>query len=1077
MPKRTLATALLMLIISATGFAQVVLDDTSIEEGQTLTLTADTEYLLDGFVYVEEGAVLNIEPGTVIKAMQNPTTGDNASALIISRGGKIYAKGTPYAPIIFTSEVDNLTFEDRGLWGGVIILGAATTNRGVEGQIEGVPSGETRAAYGGEDDNDNSGVFRYVSIRHGGSVLGTGDEINGLTMGAVGRRTEISHVEVFSNLDDGFEWFGGTVNTKYLVAAFCGDDGFDYDEGWRGLNQFWFGIQDVNTAGRVGEHDGGTIQESAPPFSTPYIANATYVGAGIQNAPQGDGSEAIVFRDNAGGKYLNSIITEYNASNGGFGVTVEDLENNEDSRARLENGDLVMSNNLWWEFGEGNTLEAISDQEFVRDHLAANNNQIVNPELRGVSRTDDGGLDPRPAASAAASGATVIDNAFFDAVGFYGAFDPNRPLWTNGWTALSDYGHTQGIIDLNDNSINAGETLTLESGNTYLLDGFTYVEEGATLIIEPGVVIKAKQQPTTADNSSALIISRGAQIFANGTAEYPIIFTSEVEDLGFEDRGLWGGVIILGAATTNRGAEGQIEGVPSGETRAAYGGDDDNDNSGVFRYVSIRHGGSVLGTGDEINGLTMGAVGAGTTIEYVEVYANLDDGFEWFGGTVNTRYLVAAFCGDDGFDYDEGWRGKNQFWFGIQDVNTAGRVGEHDGGTLQETAPPFSTPYILNATYIGAGIENTPQGDGSEAIVFRDNAGGTYMNGIITEYNANNGGKGITVEDLGDMEDSRSRLENGDLLIANNLWWQFGDGNDIDGVTDQDFVRDHLLANNNQIVNPYINAISRSNDGGLDPRPAAGGPAAAGAAAPPSGFFQNVPFYGAFDPNQPLWTNGWTALSDYNHTNDRYIGHVTRTDGGFETQIRMLNEGQKTAIVNIRPYAIDGSALTPVTASVAGGDVQSYSAADLFGGEEVSHFSFSAPAYVSVTAVYNAASGDVATAELPGADNLGLGWAFYSTNWDVVFDGLALVNHSGAEASVTFIQKDWAGNEIARAVAQVDAGAKLLQVFDALDGFVNFPGSVIEVHSSAPAAAVFLRGTRPGAATGFLYVTVPIPLD
>ena len=429
-----------------------------------------------------------------------------------------------------------------------------------------------------------------------------------------------------------------------------------------------------------------------------------------------------------------------------------------------------------------------------------------------------------------------------------------------------------GQIVVTDADIQAGGTYNMTANNTYLLDGRVYVEDGAVLNIEAGTVIKAKEVPTAPEPVSALIICRGGKIFATGTQDEPIIFTAESDDLGdptdllYSDRKLWGGVIVLGNGTTNHvGGVNQIEGIPSTEPRAQYGGGltpDDNDSSGVIRYVSIRHGGYEIGSGNEINGLTLGAVGAGTTIEYVEVFANEDDGFEFFGGTVNTKYLVSAYCADDGFDYDEGFRGNHQFWFQIKDpIDGGGRLGEHDGGTDPEDGQPYAIPVIYNATYIGPGATSTPIGDGAEAIIFRDNAGGKYYNSIITEYNGGNGGYGITVEDLSSGEDSRARLEAGDLVLSNNFWWNFGAGNDVDSVARQDFVKTHILANNNQIVDPQLNNIDRGYNAVLDPRPNASGPAASGAPDPTDPFFDNVDYYGAFAPNPGLWTEGWTALS------------------------------------------------------------------------------------------------------------------------------------------------------------------------------------------------------------------------
>ena len=221
----------------------------------TITWTKDKTYILEGFVFINSGQTLTIEAGTVIKAKTGQ--GENASALIVARGGKIIAEGTIDEPIIFTVEGDDLQgsipIEARGLWGGVIILGNAPLNSEFsEGRIEGIPFSESRGIYGGTISNDNSGVLKYVSIRHGGTNIGEGNEINGLTLGGVGTETKIEYIEVISNQDDGFEFFGGTVNCKYLVSAFCGDDAFDFDMGYQGNNQFLVAIQAPSTGDNLG---------------------------------------------------------------------------------------------------------------------------------------------------------------------------------------------------------------------------------------------------------------------------------------------------------------------------------------------------------------------------------------------------------------------------------------------------------------------------------------------------------------------------------------------------------------------------------------------------------------------------------------------------------------------------------------------------------------------------------------------------------------------------------------------------------------------------------------------------------
>ncbi|MCF7740695.1 MAG: T9SS C-terminal target domain-containing protein, partial [Candidatus Marinimicrobia bacterium] len=276
----------------------------------------------------------------------------------------------------------------------------------------------------------------------------------------------------------------------------------------------------------------------------------------------------------------------------------------------------------------------------------------------------------------------VSADEFFDEVNYKGAFGSSN--WMQGWTALDGYNFlkeqpaSSTTETITDSDINAGEAVYWTADKTYLLDGLVYVEDGAVLNIEAGTVIKGKAD---SDPTAALIISQGAKIYAEGTATNPIIFTAEGDDVSdpydveFNTRGQWGGLIILGKAVTNETATdgiSYIEGIEEESDRTRFGGTDDSDNSGVLRYVSIRHGGAELAPGDEINGLTLGAVGSGTTIEYVEVFANKDDGVEWFGGTVNTKHLVAAFCGDDGFDHDMGLRNKMQFLFTIQDPESAG---------------------------------------------------------------------------------------------------------------------------------------------------------------------------------------------------------------------------------------------------------------------------------------------------------------------------------------------------------------------------------------------------------------------
>ena len=211
----------------------------------TETWTSSNIYILNQKVVVQDGATLTIQPGTIIKGSTG--AGSLASALVVARGGTLMAEGTASQPIIMTSASDNITVgqtmgtnldqNDRGLWGGLVVLGKApcSFSGDVDAiQIEGIPAEDTWGLYGGSNPSDNSGVIKYVSIRHGGALIGEGNEINGLTLGGVGTGTEIDNVEVVANVDDGIEFFGGTVNASNLFVWAQGDDAIDIDQAYSG---------------------------------------------------------------------------------------------------------------------------------------------------------------------------------------------------------------------------------------------------------------------------------------------------------------------------------------------------------------------------------------------------------------------------------------------------------------------------------------------------------------------------------------------------------------------------------------------------------------------------------------------------------------------------------------------------------------------------------------------------------------------------------------------------------------------------------------------------------------------------
>lgn len=243
-------------------------------------------------------------------------------------------------------------------------------------------------------------------------------------------------------------------------------------------------------------------------------------------------------------------------------------------------------------------------------------------------------------------------------------------------------------------TLSANKTLTADK--TWTLKGYVYVPNGVTLTIEAGTTIKSDKT-----EKGALCIERGGKIQANGTVDKPIVMTSG-QDAGARNPGDWGGLIILGNAPTNRTSTPVIEG---GLDRV-YGGTNANDNSGTLKYVRIEYAGIAAFPGSEINGLTLGGVGSGTTIENVQIVYGNDDAYEFFGGNVNAKYLVAYGTADDDFDFDFGYTGKIQFAVALRDPSfvdngDAGNGIEADNDGSGTAATPYTRPVLSNFTFVG----------------------------------------------------------------------------------------------------------------------------------------------------------------------------------------------------------------------------------------------------------------------------------------------------------------------------------------------------------------------------------------
>ena len=310
---------------------------------------------------------------------------------------------------------------------------------------------------------------------------------------------------------------------------------------------------------------------------------------------------------------------------------------------------------------------------------------------------------------------------------------------------------TTGVIPPGDAVIasNITSSRTLYRDTLYTLRGFIQVTNGATLTIQPGTVI----QGDFATVGSSLFITRGARIQANGTAIAPIVFTSS-RPVGQRQAGDWGGLILIGNGIINRAAPVVLEGTGTGldnPTQEYSGGTNNADNSGTLRYVRVEFAGYATAADQELNSITLAAVGSGTTMEYVQSLYGLDDSFEFFGGAVNGKYLVSYEAGDDHYDMSEGYVGRLQYLIAYQSAKVVVRPGagnasndpqgiENDGcnGTgcaTGQNSVPYTTPVVANFTLVGTGTgTDFDPTSGGYGAVLRRGTGGYYVNGVLARY-------------------------------------------------------------------------------------------------------------------------------------------------------------------------------------------------------------------------------------------------------------------------------------------------------------------------------------------------------
>ena len=683
---------------------------------EDVTLKSGNTYKLSGAYTVKAGATLNIEPGVRLEAVYD----DVVDYILVEQGAKINARGTASSPIVMTAEQ-----EEAGAWGGIHICGRAHTNaEGGQGSSE-----IGGAAYGGNDDADNSGTLQYVRVEYTGYAFDEEHEANGISFYGVGNGTTVDHCQAYKGSDDGFEFFGGSVNVSNMVVTSCSDDSFDWTEGWNGTATNLIAVQESQDV--LGydcdcliEADNNGDNFTATPVANPTLSNLLLIGNNSEENQRG---------------------------------------------VRLRCGTYVKMDNAQV---CGKAMPLTVESEPTENALlnGTNGASITNTSLSGNITSE---LGVYTASQFLADGNSTFQSISYPTYADVAAACP----WIEGWTREWGASASQEETEILSGTITSDVTLT--ANTTYRLNGAYTIEAGATLNIPEGVRIISIYD----DVVDYILVKQGAKINAVGTAENPIVMTAEQEEAG-----AWGGIHICGRAHTN--AEG---GQGSSEIGGAtYGGSDEADNSGTLQYIRLEYTGYAFDEEHEANGISFYGVGNGTTVDHCVAYQGSDDGFEFFGGSVNVSNMVVISCSDDSFDWTEGWNGKGTNLVAYQEPEeTLGYdcdcLIEADNNGDNNIATPVAHPTLSNLILVGNGGEK-------QGVRLRE---GTQ----VTMDNAQICGKGqpLTVETTYTeqaLKDGVSKLTNvtisADLQSENNIYtnadFLAGEGNKVDtNLTFADF--------------------------------------------------------------------------------------------------------------------------------------------------------------------------------------------------------------------------------------------------------------------------------------------------
>ena len=1012
-------------------------------------------YGLRGFVHVVSPATLTIQPGTVIVG---DTVGKN-SALIINRGGKINASGTPQLPIVFTSSAP-AGQRRSGDWGGLLMFGRAKINNpGFEAAQEGGvadPNDKSKWYYGGTFEDDNSGVLRYVRVEFGGIALQPNQELNGLTLGGVGKGTTIENVQVSYANDDGIEWFGGNVNAKRLIVVNSLDDDFDTDNGFSGKIQFAvsqrFKARADQSTSQAFESDNDATATYNLPNTTAIFSNVTAIGplSDVTATPNSRFGAAAQIRRNSRQSIYNSVFMGWPR-----GLEIAQVP----TMNAAFSDSLQIRNSMWfgvkntWMNTAGGTAPSGFDANWIAktefgnslDKDNANGAMLENPyaEDATFNALPKAGSPVLTGASFTKNGPVSIDDSYFEKVSFKGAFGTERwdlpwanydPVNTNykaqtpkapltiltpggktgetyraGWSydinwdttaspigsrykfqfgtsatgPWADLAGATNVIDSTTGSFRRGQyrggfrapavpttsgyvrmvllsdttttaittnpftierpsaskvdsvltgtistNLKLSNTKIYGLRGYVHVVEPAILTIEPGTIILGD----SVGNNSALIINRGARLIANGTPTLPIVMTSSAPP-GQRRAGDWGGLFLFGKARINNpgGEAAQEGGVANAndKTKWYYGGTDDNDNSGSLEYVRVEFGGIALQPNQELNGITLGGVGRGTKFQRIQVSYSNDDAFEWFGGSVDGKYLIATGTLDDDFDTDNGFSGRIQFGIAQRFKNRAdqstSQAFEADNDATATYNAPLSSSIFSNVTAIGplADTANSPNSRFGAAVQIRRNSRQSIFNSVFVGWP-----RGIEIAQVPTMNAALADS----LQVRNNSWYGVkGTGLNLAGGTppagiDPTWIAKPEFGNVLDRSTPNIAMLENAfaEDITFNPAPKAGSPLLGSASFTRNGvvaiddaYFEKVSYRGAMGLQRwdLPWANYDPINTDYKAQNPSSVEEgsvkggmaVEVTPNPATDRIRVRYEVKQTSQVSIRLYNASGT--------------------------------------------------------------------------------------------------------------------------------------------------------------------------